>query len=88
MAGCLAVGWFSIARFEGDPYPYLVRWLWPIVVLSLVAAAWAYVRALGRVLATRSASPATADARPAVRPGLGRSRCGVRWPGSVSPSSR
>ena len=39
MAGWLAVGWFSIARFEGDPYPYLVRWLWPIVVLEPAAAA-------------------------------------------------
>ncbi len=55
MVGCVAVGWFSIARFEGDPYPYLVRWLWPIVVLSLTAAAWAYVRALERVVASRSA---------------------------------
>ncbi len=46
VAGTLLVGWFSIASFEGDPYPYLVRWLWPLVVLGLVAAGWAYVRAL------------------------------------------
>ena len=48
VAGTLAVGWVSIAGFEGDPYPYLVRWLWPIVVLGLVAAGWAYLRALVR----------------------------------------
>lgn len=55
LGGCLAVGWFSIARFEGGAYPYLIRWMWPIVMLTLTAAAWAYAHAARRLLAARAA---------------------------------
>lgn len=46
VGGGLAVGWFSITRYEGPAYPYLVRWLWPLVVLGLVAAGWTLQRAV------------------------------------------
>ncbi|MGZ4684022.1 MAG: hypothetical protein ACXV8G_16310 [Acidimicrobiales bacterium] len=54
VTGALGLAWVSIAHFEGDPYPYLVRWLWPLVVLGLVASAWAIQRALARHLAARA----------------------------------
>jgi hypothetical protein len=63
IVGGVAVGWLSIARYEGPAYPYLVRWLWPLVVVGLIAAGWSFQRAW----VARSAPKRSSDvARPTV----------------------
>jgi hypothetical protein len=53
--GGLVVGWVSIAQFEGAPFAYVLRWIWPLVAMALVAAAWSFQRAGAEALARRRA---------------------------------
>lgn len=43
LVGCLlahGLAMFSVARIQGDAFPYLIRWVWMVSLLSWIAVAW------------------------------------------------
>jgi hypothetical protein len=40
LAGTAVVGWISVSRITGEPFPYLMRWLWVVGAFGWLASAW------------------------------------------------